>query len=134
MKLIDLTCPKCGAVLQVNEELKNGMCNHCGYTFLVDDEVKKMNFENSEQAGYEFEQGRMRAIEEQKMADERRKREEEYVAKQKAKKSLLWFFGVLSALFAMPLYISIKVGALFMAFIFAIPLICFLSVALGEEK
>lgn len=78
MKLIDLTCPKCGATMQVNTELSNGMCNHCGYSFIVDEEVKRVEIEhkNSEQAGYEFEQGRMRAQAEAAAA----KKEEEKVA------------------------------------------------------
>lgn len=47
--------------MQVNTELKNGMCNHCGYSFLVDDEVKRVSIVEGEQAGYDFERGREKA-------------------------------------------------------------------------
>lgn len=30
MKLIDLTCSKCGAQLKVNKDLKKCMCQYCG--------------------------------------------------------------------------------------------------------
>ena len=39
MKLIDLTCSKCGATLQVNPDLKKCMCQYCGNEMLIDDET-----------------------------------------------------------------------------------------------
>ena len=52
MKIIDLTCPKCGASLQVNSELKTCSCNFCGNQFSI---------EENERLGYEFEKGRIKA-------------------------------------------------------------------------
>ena len=48
MRLISITCPNCGAKLQ------------------ADDEVKKFRLQDAEQAGYEFEMGRQRALKELK--------------------------------------------------------------------
>lgn len=63
MKLVDISCPGCGATLQVNEDSKNINCSYCGKTFLLDDEIKRVEHivKNAEQAGYEFEKGRIKA-------------------------------------------------------------------------
>jgi DNA-directed RNA polymerase subunit RPC12/RpoP len=39
MKLIKLTCPSCGAKLEINSSLKKFTCNYCGVTSLLDDEA-----------------------------------------------------------------------------------------------
>ena len=39
MKLLSLTCPNCGANIEVNSELTMCTCNFCGKQFLVDDAV-----------------------------------------------------------------------------------------------
>ena len=36
MKLITLTCPKCGAQMEVNPELEAIICNYCGNKMLID--------------------------------------------------------------------------------------------------
>lgn len=63
MKLIPLECPKCGAQLQVNPALTHTICNYCGHHFIIDDEAKKVDvrIQNAQQAGYDFERGRIRA-------------------------------------------------------------------------
>ena len=53
MKLIDTTCPKCGA-----------FCEYCGGQVLIDDEVQHLQIDNAESAGYAFEKGRQRAQQE----------------------------------------------------------------------
>lgn len=60
MKLIDMTCPHCGAHLKVNTELQQAYCEHCGALLMIDNEVQQVQF-NAEQAGYNFEKGRQRA-------------------------------------------------------------------------
>ena len=35
MKLITLTCPKCGAQMEVNPELEAIICNYCGNKMLI---------------------------------------------------------------------------------------------------
>ena len=42
MKLIDITCPKCKAVMKVDKSKKELTCEFCGNKILIDDEVKKV--------------------------------------------------------------------------------------------
>lgn len=76
MQLITLKCPTCNANIEVNSELTQGTCNYCGATFLIDDEVKKRN-QLSEEEGFNFEKGRIRAQkeEEQRVAQEKFRRQ-----------------------------------------------------------
>lgn len=62
MKLIDLTCSKCGATLQVNPELSKCMCQYCGNEMLVDDETVHHQVDNGFEIGYQAELGRQQAI------------------------------------------------------------------------
>jgi hypothetical protein len=64
MKLVTLECPKCNAQLQINAEISQAICNFCGYHFLIDDEVKKVDIciRNVREAGREFEYGRRSVI------------------------------------------------------------------------
>jgi len=41
-------------------------CDYCNCDVMVDDEVKKFRLQDAEQAGYEFEMGRQRALKELK--------------------------------------------------------------------
>lgn len=66
MRLVNLNCPNCNAAMQVNGEQKNLFCPYCGSQFAVDDEVNHIEYDNAEQAGYEFEKGRQRAQAEQR--------------------------------------------------------------------
>ncbi len=38
MRLVELECPNCGAMLQVDKELKECACNYCGHVFVLDNE------------------------------------------------------------------------------------------------
>ena len=42
MKLIDLTCPNCSAQMKVNSDRGQVVCEHCGTTILMDDEVRHL--------------------------------------------------------------------------------------------
>ena len=64
MKLVDMTCPHCNAHLKVDTENGKAVCEHCGATILIDAEVKRVRYENAEDAGYQFEKGRQRAMRE----------------------------------------------------------------------
>ena len=59
MKLVELSCPACGAQMQVNTELKSCVCNFCGKQMIIDDEIRKIEVDQSEAFGYGFEKGRM---------------------------------------------------------------------------
>jgi DNA-directed RNA polymerase subunit RPC12/RpoP len=58
MKLKELKCENCGADLKVNNETKEVKCEYCHTKFKVDN---GMLFDDMEQAGYEFEKGKLRA-------------------------------------------------------------------------
>lgn len=66
MKMIDLQCPHCGAALHVNNDENLITCKYCGQNFYLDDEVQHVQYDNAEQAGYEFERGRQRAQDERR--------------------------------------------------------------------
>lgn len=67
MKLLDLTCPNCGAKLQVSPDDNSSVtCPYCNTTFVVDDEAVHVKYDNAKDAGYEFEKGRQAAQEEKK--------------------------------------------------------------------
>lgn len=61
MKLIKLTCPNCGAQLEVDLAMKTMFCDFCGTEVLIDQEKHLLHFEGAEEAGYQFERGRLRA-------------------------------------------------------------------------
>lgn len=61
MKIIATKCPHCGASLNLDIENKQAMCEFCRSSFIIDDEVKHIQYDNAEDAGYKFEKGRQRA-------------------------------------------------------------------------
>ncbi|MBR2742446.1 MAG: hypothetical protein IKD89_02550 [Clostridia bacterium] len=68
MKLIELLCPRCGAVLKVDPSNTQAHCEHCGAVLLIDYEVRTIRVEDAEEVGYNFEKGRQRAQAEAKKA------------------------------------------------------------------
>ncbi len=94
MKIIDMTCPHCGANLKIDGEKTVAYCEHCGAKLAIDDEVQHVKYDNAEQAGYEFEKGRQRAQAEARKTNNQQAR---YVqpAQQPVKKrnTLLWVLG-----------------------------------------
>ena len=61
MKLVSMVCPGCGANLEVNVELHSITCNYCGNQFVLDPEIIHVQHDFTEDAGYNFELGRIRA-------------------------------------------------------------------------
>lgn len=61
MKLISLTCPNCGAKLEVDASLGKAYCQYCGAQVLIDEEKRNIKLDNAEETGYQFEKGRQRA-------------------------------------------------------------------------
>lgn len=57
MKLVSLVCPQCGGTLKAPENIKQMQCPFCNTTVMLDDEVQHVQFDNSKQAGYDFEKG-----------------------------------------------------------------------------
>ena len=72
MKFVDVSCPSCGARLEITDVQEFVTCEHCGKQFFVDDEIQRSEqridhhyyAEDAENAGYQFEKGRMRARQE----------------------------------------------------------------------
>ena len=61
IKLIEMTCPHCGAALKINPGSKAAACEYCNTLILIDDGVQHIQYDNAEEAGYQFERGRQRA-------------------------------------------------------------------------
>lgn len=114
MKLIDLSCTKCGAHLQANPNQTFITCNHCGTHFYVDDGVKKYQFQGAEDAGYQFEKGRQRAIREAQMYNPSyysTQNARQQVHQQKETPKLRWLFlWVLGWLIIFPVPASILIA------------------------
>ena len=64
MKLLAVKCPSCGGKLEIKPDDKTATCQYCNCEFIIDDEAERIQIENAEQAGYEFEKGRQRAKQE----------------------------------------------------------------------
>ena len=105
MKLIDTTCPHCGAALKVNMERGFCFCEYCGTKLLIDDEAQHIRYDNAEQAGYEFEKGRQRAQEEY-YAQAQTYPQTVYVEQPKKRKTFLWVLGWIF-IFPLPLTLII---------------------------
>ena len=46
--------------MRVIPEANKAVCDYCGTTVLIDDEIKRIEYTNAEEAGYKFEKGRLR--------------------------------------------------------------------------
>ena len=66
MKLVDMTCPNCGSKLAVDKDNKECRCESCGAIFMLDDgsTTQHIQYDNAEEAGYQFEKGRQKAAQE----------------------------------------------------------------------
>lgn len=109
MKMIKMICPQCGGSLEVSEDAKQARCPFCNTGMLIDDEIKHIQFDNSMQAGYEFEQGRMRAqhdaaMRQRAIEQERIKAQQEYARKQK---NLKWW--ILGWIFFFPIPLTVLI-------------------------
>ena len=61
MRLVNINCPGCGALMLVDPDAKQATCQFCDAVVPIDDEAMRFQFDNAAQAGYEFEKGRQRA-------------------------------------------------------------------------
>lgn len=51
VKIVNLTCPGCGARLEVDMDRKMAFCSYCGAALPVDDEIQKVQLDGGEKAG-----------------------------------------------------------------------------------
>ena len=65
-KLMDVSCPRCGAALQITSNAKVITCEYCNHDFVLEEDIKKVRLDGAEKAGYEFEKGRIRVKREEK--------------------------------------------------------------------
>ena len=82
MKLVELKCKNCGAVLKVEDDKTSVNCKACGSKYKLDDEVKHVKYDDMEQAGYEYERGRIRARKEHEQVKREAELEEELEERQ----------------------------------------------------
>lgn len=101
MKLVEMICPRCGAHLRVRAGSEEIHCDHCGTAFLMDDEVRHVQYDNAEDAGYQFEKGRQRAKKETERMEPRRS-DTKQRKKKKKRRTWLWILGWLF-IFPLPL-------------------------------
>ena len=104
MKIVSMTCPNCGATLQVDADNKNVTCNYCGNALFIDDEANHVKIDNPEQVGYDFEKGRQRAQAEQHYTQQNTYAAPSKYAPTKKRKTWLW---VLGWIFIFPLPLTI---------------------------
>ncbi len=101
MKLIKTTCPHCGAPLNMDVSTKQAICEYCGMTTILDPETKHVEYTNSEQAGYDFEKGRLRAQAEHTQTPATPQVRYEYVPVKKKQRHTFWW--VMGCIFIFPL-------------------------------
>ena len=107
VKIVNLTCPGCGARLEVDMDRKIAFCSYCGAALPVDDEIQKVQLDGAEKAGYEFEKGRQRAQAEAAQASSQPQQASYQPAPQeppKKRKTWLWVLGWI-CIFPVPLTI-----------------------------
>ncbi|WP_027205161.1 hypothetical protein [Butyrivibrio fibrisolvens] len=103
MKIVSMSCPHCGASLQLDADQKNLKCEYCGNNIFLDDEIKHIQFDNAEESGYLFEKGRQRAKAE--IAREYQQSIPAYTY-ERPKKRRIWLW-ILGWLFIFPLPLTI---------------------------
>lgn len=97
MKLITLTCPKCGAQMEVNPELEAIICNYCGNKMLIDREVVEQKITGGFEFGYQQEQGRLKAQQEEQQKrireEEKEARKNEILYQRKKREEIILSYG-----------------------------------------
>lgn len=105
MKIVDLTCPHCGANLKVDSSATEYTCEYCGSKVLLDNgSASKLTVDNAEESGYQFEKGRIRA--QREAARQYRSNTGNNQTQQPKKKSKTWLW-VLGWIFIFPVPLTI---------------------------
>ena len=127
MKIVDLTCPHCGANLKVDPSAAEYTCEYCGSKVLLDNGgASKQTVDNAEESGYQFEKGRIRAQREAARQYQSNSGNNQTQQPKKKSKTWLWVLGWI-CIFPVPLTIlmlrkkdmkpSIKYGIIAVAWI-----------------
>lgn len=104
MKLIAMTCPHCGATLQIDASAINAVCDYCGSALMLDKEVQHVQYDDAEEAGYKFEKGRQRAQAETGMSNDSQNTVQYNQRPKTKRRTWLW---VLGWIFVFPLPLTI---------------------------
>lgn len=108
MRLLKTICPHCGAPLQVDPNAQKVICEYCGMTTLIENNNKPTMTIDSEQEGYLFEKGRLRAQSEQaQKLTTVRQIQHEVVPVQRKKRHTFWW--VMGWIFIFPLPATILI-------------------------
>ncbi len=87
MKLVTLSCPKCGASLEIKDDRKQVFCEYCGAKIVLDDDSVNITHRYVDEARLKEAEVRLRELdlerEKEKHAYEREQRELEIVNRQK---------------------------------------------------
>ena len=43
MPLVPAKCPECGGLVEVDNEKRAGLCQHCGQPFVIEDAIQTFN-------------------------------------------------------------------------------------------
>lgn len=110
MKLISMKCPHCSGTLEVSLDAKQAKCPYCNTQILIDDEVQHIQFDNSEQAGYDFEKGRIKAQQDAAFhqAEMGRARVRATQEAERKKKNRVWW--ILGWIFFFPIPLTILIA------------------------
>jgi len=106
MKLVNMSCPNCGSHLTQNDKTGEYVCSSCGGSFILDDEKQHIQYDNAEDAGYQFEKGRQRAQAENapRVVYVQTSSSSSHNVPRKKRKTWLWVLGWI-CLFPLPLTI-----------------------------
>ena len=109
MKLVEIKCKNCGNKLKIKPNQIDIDCEYCHAQYKFDDGVQHIKYDDMEQAGYEFEKGKIKArteAKEQKEFEEQIKLEKIKKEEQKKKNLKWWIIGWIF-MFPIPLTILI---------------------------
>ena len=93
--------------MRVITDAGRAVCDYCGTTVLIDDEITRVEYTNAEEAGYKFEKGRLRAQAEQAQHPIVQQVTYEYAPVQKKKRHTFWW--VMGWIFIFPLPATILI-------------------------
>ena len=67
MKLVELKCKNCGAILKIEPGTTDVRCEHCKARYKFDDEARHIKYDDMEKAGYDYEKGKLKARQEHEL-------------------------------------------------------------------
>ena len=105
MKLTSMICPRCGAPIRIPDNAKRVICEYCDSPITVEQTVESVDYGNAEEAGYNFEKGRMRAQAERPAVTQQV--QYDHVPVQKKKRHTFWW--VMGWIFIFPIPATILI-------------------------